>query len=334
MGRFSIFTAAMTEKLQEYKTFLDAAVEEHVFQEEPIELFEPINYILALRGKRLRPIITLMACDLFSNDYHVALKPALAMEFFHNFTLMHDDIMDSATMRRGKSTVHRKFGVNAAILSGDALLIKSYQYFEDVPEHFFKPLVVLFSETGMLICKGQQMDMNFESRSDVTEEEYMEMIFYKTGALTAGAFKIGALLGNASAEDAEHMYEFGKNLGIAFQLKDDLLDVYGDKAAVGKKIAGDILENKKTILYIEAMKLANEQQKDELLFWYSKSTDNVDKIYAVTAIFDKLDVDKKISQKIEKYTILAKKSLENVSGNVKSKDLLYSFSDYLIGRTS
>ena len=235
------------ENLDQYLNIFQDALEKNEFKNEPIELYEPINYILNIGGKRLRPIITLMTCDLFGGDMQQAIKPSLAIEYFHNFTLMHDDIMDKAPLRRGQTTVHEKFNTDMAILSGDALLIKAYQFFEDLEPKKFKEVISLFSYAAMTVCEGQQYDMNFENQTEVSEEDYMKMIFYKTGALTAASFKIGAIIANANDEDANHIYSFGKHLGIAFQLKDDLLDVYGDAQKVGKKHAGDIFENKKTI---------------------------------------------------------------------------------------
>lgn len=318
--------------LNQYVDTFQEALKNNEFTEEPQELYEPINYILNLGGKRLRPIITLMTCDLFGGDTQQAIKPSLAIEYFHNFTLMHDDIMDKAPLRRGKVTVHEKYSIDKAILSGDALLIKAYQYFEDLPTDKFKEVISLFSQAAMTVCEGQQYDMNFESQMEVSEAEYMKMIFYKTGSLTATSFKIGALIADASEEDANYMYEFGKNLGIAFQLKDDLLDVFGDISKVGKKHAGDIFENKKTILFIKALEKANEEQATELRYWYKLNTENVDKVYSVESIFKQLRVDHMVEDEIMKYSKLARLALDNVKG-VENKEVLYSFCRDLIERT-
>lgn len=318
--------------LNQYVDTFQEALKNNEFTEEPQELYEPINYILNLGGKRLRPIITLMTCDLFGGDTQQAIKPSLAIEYFHNFTLMHDDIMDKAPLRRGKVTVHEKYSIDKAILSGDALLIKAYQYFEDLPTDKFKEVISLFSQAAMTVCEGQQYDMNFESQMEVSEAEYMKMIFYKTGSLTATSFKIGALIADASEEDANYMYEFGKNLGIAFQLKDDLLDVFGDVSKVGKKHAGDIFENKKTILFIKALEKANEEQATELRYWYKLNTENVDKVYSVESIFKQLRVDHMVEEEIMKYSKLARLALDNVKG-VENKEVLYSFCRDLIERT-
>ena len=320
------------EKLTHYLNTFQEALQQHEFKDEPIELFEPINYILNLGGKRLRPIITLMTCDLFGGNIQEAVKPSLAIEYFHNFTLMHDDIMDKAPLRRGQVTVHEKYDTDTAILSGDALLIKAYQFFEDLPADKFKEVISLFSYAAMTVCEGQQYDMNFEKQVEVSEEDYMKMIFYKTGALTAAAFKIGAIIANASEADANHIYSFGKHLGIAFQLKDDLLDVYGDTQKVGKKHAGDIFENKKTILYIKALEKADEEQRTELKFWYNMNTENIDKVYSVENIFRVLRVDHLVEDEIIKHTRLAKDYLNKIEG-IEDKSLLSEFCDDLIGRT-
>lgn len=321
------------ERLHKYQDLFLEALKKNEFNSNPIELYEPINYILTLGGKRLRPIITIMACDLFGGDLQKAIKPGLAIEYFHNFTLMHDDIMDSAPLRRGKTTVHEQFSINRAILSGDALLIKSYQYFEDLDAPTFKKVVQLFSQTALSLCEGQQYDLNFEKQKIVTEYEYMKMILYKTGVLAAASFKIGAIIAGTSDEDAENIYNFGKHLGIAFQLKDDLLDVYGDQSKVGKKHAGDVFENKKTILFLKALEKANPEQTEELLFWYGMNTQNVDKIYSVENIFKQLRVDREVEQLITLHTQKAKKYLAAIENNKKDKDYLLEFCDYLIGRT-
>lgn len=318
--------------LNQYVETFQEALKQNEFKDEPKELYEPINYILTLGGKRLRPIITLMATDLFGGDMSQAIKPSLAIEYFHNFTLMHDDIMDKAPLRRGKTTVHEKYNVDRAILSGDALLIRAYQYFEDLPDNKFKEIVTLFSKTGQDLCEGQQYDMNFETQLKVTEEEYMKMIYYKTGVLTAASFKIGAIIADASPEDANHIFDFGKHLGIAFQLKDDLLDVYGDSSKVGKMHAGDIFENKKTILFIKALEKASEEQATELKYWYKLNTENIDKVYSVENIFKQLRVDHMVEHEILEHTKLAKQYLEKIEG-IENKKVLKDFCDDLIGRS-
>lgn len=318
--------------LKHYLNIFKENLNENTFHNEPKELYEPINYILNLGGKRLRPIITLMTCDLFGGDIQQAMKPSLGIEYFHNFTLMHDDIMDKAPLRRGKTTVHEKFNLDKAILSGDALLIKAYQYLEDLPAEKFKEVTTLFSHAAITVCEGQQYDMNFESQTEVSQEEYMQMIYFKTGSLAATAFKIGAIIADASNEDANLIHSFGKHIGIAFQLKDDLLDVYGNREKVGKIHAGDIFENKKTILYIKALEKASPEQKQELCYWYNLQTDNIDKVYSVENIFKQLRVDRLVEHEIEFHTNKAKDFLYKIKG-IQDKDILFEFCDFLIGRT-
>lgn len=321
------------EKLAKYQALFQSALEKHHIDDDPKELYEPINYILNIGGKRLRPIITLMGCDLFGGDLEEAVKPGLAIEFFHNFTLIHDDIMDDAPIRRGQTTVHEKYNINIAILSGDALLIKAYQLFNDLSAEKYKSVVSLFTQTALTLCEGQQYDMNFETQEEVTLEEYEKMILYKTGVLTACAFKVGALIADASDEDAEHIYNFGKYLGLAFQLRDDLLDVFGENVAFGKKHAGDIYENKKTILYIKALEKATEKQIEELKYWFSIKTENIDKVYAVEKIFKVLNVDITVGQMITDYTNKALEELDAIKGNKIDKQYLVEFAENLIGRT-
>lgn len=321
------------ENLGQYFDLLNKNLNENKFTKEPQELYEPINYILNMGGKRLRPVITLLTCDFFGGDLNEAIRPSLALEYFHTFTLMHDDIMDKAPLRRGKTTVHEKYDINTAILSGDALMIKAYQFFEDLPADKFKKVMKIFSDGALKVCEGQQYDLNFESLESVTEEEYLKMIYYKTGALAATAFKVGAVIAGASDEDLEHIYNFGKNLGIAFQLKDDLLDVYGDKELFGKKHAGDIFENKKTILFIKALEKANEKQRDELLYWYASKSDNIDKVYSVENIYKILRVDKIVEAEIEKYRVLANEELRKIKGNKMDYEVLEKFNHDLVGRS-
>lgn len=299
---------------------------------EPKELYEPMNYILNIGGKRIRPVIVLLGADLFDGDLDLALKPALAVEYFHNFSLMHDDIMDDAPLRRGKTTVHEQFDLNTAILSGDAMLIKSYEMFEDLEPELFKKVTKLFTRTAIELCEGQQWDINFETKTNVTYEDYIRMISHKTGVLVGAALKIGALIANADEEQAELIYQYGLNLGIAYQLKDDYLDVFGNLEHLGKKHAGDIYENKKTILYISALESADEKDREELLFWYNMKTDNIDKVYAVEKIFRKLNVNKKLSTLIREYTNKAHQYLDKINVDDEKKVYLRELSEVLIDR--
>ncbi|MRI62436.1 polyprenyl synthetase family protein [Ornithobacterium rhinotracheale] len=320
-------------KIAQYQELVQQALEQNALIKQPEALYEPMEYILQLGGKRLRPTLCLMGCELFGGDLNEALKPSLAMEYFHNFTLMHDDIMDEAPIRRGQATVHEKYDINTALLSGDALMIKSYQLFNELKPEVFKKVVTHFSQMAIELCEGQQYDMNFESQKEVSFAEYEKMITGKTGVLTACALKVGAMIAGASEEDANHLYDFGKYLGIAFQLKDDLLDVFGDNDAFGKQHAGDIFENKKTILYIKALEKADERQRDELEYWYEIKTENVDKIYAVEKIFKVLNIDLEVGDMINEYTRKAIDSLNAIQGNVNTKEDLAQFAQKLIGRT-
>lgn len=243
------------ERIPGYVKLVEAGLNAQNFDLEPAELYQPMAYILGLGGKRLRPALSLAACELFGGKGEKALMPALGIEVFHNFSLVHDDIMDEADIRRGKATVHKKWNRDIAILSGDAMLVKAYQYIAEVEAAILPSVLACFSQTALEICEGQQRDMNFESRADVQEAEYIEMIRQKTAVLLGAALKIGALVGGASEESAQSLYKFGINAGLSFQIQDDLLDAYGDPEKVGKKPGGDILQDKKTILMIFAQEL-------------------------------------------------------------------------------
>lgn len=267
------------------------------YDSEPVRLYEPIKYILSIGGKRIRPVFTLMACNLYSDKPLKALEAALALETFHNFTLLHDDIMDNSAMRRNQPTVHTKWNSNIAILSGDAMCIKAYEHLAHVDAKYIKPVMDVFTRTALEVCEGQQFDMDFELRDDVSVEEYLKMIELKTSVLIAACFKIGAIMGDAREKDIEMLYEFGKNIGLAFQLQDDLLDVYGDKETFGKNIGGDILCNKKTFLLISAFHQAKGETLSKLRSSLSdKTMVPADKIKEVTKIYDQLHV-KEISEK-------------------------------------
>lgn len=322
------------EFLNHYQTIVSEAIEKYRFTEKPSELYEPMNYIISHGGKRLRPIMVLMANDLFGGDQSVAIKPALAIEFFHNFSLIHDDIMDAAPLRRNKPTIHTIHGLNVGILSGDGLLIKAYQFFEDLEPQLFKKCLQIFSHTGAVLCEGQQQDINFETTDDVSYEEYIQMITNKTGVLSAASFKIGALIAGASEEDAQKLYEFGKHMGIAFQIMDDYLDVFGNQEQFGKKHAGDIYENKKTILYLLALEHANEEELHELKYWYSKSTDNLDKIYGVEKIFRRCKIDEKVLKLIHKHNEIGQAYLNGIDLPAQKKAPFTELANYLLRRES
>lgn len=322
----------MDNIIEDYQGIITKALEENSFREtEPKELYEPCDYILSIGGKRLRPIIVMLGSYVFDGNVEEVLKPALAIEYFHNFSLMHDDIMDAAPLRRGKETVHIKYDVNIGILSGDAMLVKSYQMFEDLPSEKFKLVTQLFSKTALELCEGQQYDMNFETQEVVTYDEYIKMISLKTGVMMGASLKIGAIIADADEIERDKLYEFGKNLGIAFQLKDDYLDVFGQQD-FGKIHAGDVFENKKTILFIKALELGDEKEINELRFWYSMKTDNVDKVYAVEKIFRKLKVDLDVMELISQFTNQALEYLNAINVSEEKKFQLRELAASLIER--
>lgn len=301
----------------------------------PKSLYDPIEYILSLGGKRIRPALVLMACNLYQEEVEDAIKPALGLEVFHNFTLLHDDLMDEADKRRNKPTVHKVWNANTAILSGDAMLIAAYQLIGETKSESLKEILKLFTATALEICGGQQYDMEFESRTDVTEKEYIEMIRLKTAVLLACALKMGAIVGKAPQSDAEALYQFGINIGLAFQLQDDLLDVYGDTATFGKNIGGDILCNKKTFMLINALRRASDLQKTELENWIGKKTfDPAEKIAAVTAIYDQLHLKELSEDKIHNYYEQAMECLASLSVAPERLKILKEVSARLMNRQS
>ena len=312
---------------------VNAHIEQLDYAHEPMNLYEPVKYILALGGKRIRPAMMLMAYNMYRNDVEQILDPALALEIYHNFTLLHDDLMDHADVRRGKPTVHKHWNANTAILSGDVMLTLADVYMSRVSDTYFREVMATFHKTSIEIAEGQQYDMDFENRTDVTEEEYIEMIRLKTSVLLACALKIGAILGGASKEDAQHLYRLGECIGLAFQLRDDYLDVYGDPKVFGKKIGGDILCNKKTYLYINALRLANKEQRTELDYWASTTDINPEeKIAAVTAIYTALGLPEKSRTIEERYYTLAKAELEALSVSTEQKAILAQFMAMLMER--
>lgn len=301
----------------------------------PKSLYEPITYILSLGGKRIRPALVLMAYNLYREDVEKAIRPAIGLEVFHNFTLLHDDLMDQADKRRNKPTVHKVWNANTAILSGDAMLIAAYQLIgETAPEHL-KEVLDLFTRTALEICGGQQYDMEFESRMDVSEEEYLEMIRLKTAVLLACSLKTGAILGGASREDAENLYRFGINIGLAFQLQDDLLDVYGDTKTFGKNIGGDILCNKKTFLLINALRRAEGEQKAQLEHWMArKDFEAAEKIAVVTNIYNVLGLKELSEAKMQTYYAEGMKNLAALSVSEERLAVLKEVTSRLMFRQS
>ena len=299
----------------------------------PQNLYEPMRYILNLGGKRIRPVLTLLATEIFGSDYKIALNAALAIEVFHNFSLVHDDIMDDAPLRRGATTVHEKWDVNTGILSGDAMLITAYQLFEHYRAHQFKSLAQLFSRTALQVCEGQQYDIDFENRDDVTLPEYIQMITYKTAVLVAAALKMGGIIAEASAEDQSKIYDFGLNLGIAFQLQDDYLDAFGNPDTFGKQVGGDIIENKKTVLYLNALTHGTSSDKKELLDLYSiKPNDSAPKVKSITRIFLESGAAEFTKKEIAAYTHKAFLSLDQLDIEPSKKMILTNFGKQLMGR--
>ena len=302
----------MMYSFEEIMKIVETAIGQIRFDAQPRTLFTPIEYTLSLGGKRIRPAFMLMACNLYSERIDAAIQPALGMEVFHNFTLLHDDLMDGAGRRRNRPTVHVKWNPNTAILSGDAMLIAAYRLVGETADPFLKPVLELFTQTALEICEGQQYDMEFEARPEVSEEEYMEMIRLKTAVLPACCLKAGAWIGGAPESEAECLYRFGTYIGLAFQLQDDLLDVYGDPQTFGKNIGGDILADKKTILLIHAMKAASAQQYATLQHYRSPANERytpAEKIAAITAIYNELNIRETVQTMIRKYYRLAMQEL-------------------------
>ena len=319
------------QTVEQYQRAFVHFLEKSLQAKDPKNLYEPINYILQLGGKRLRPVLTLLTADLFNGNYQDTLEAALAIEVFHNFTLIHDDIMDDAPLRRGKETVHEKWDVNTGILSGDAMLINSYQFFEAYNGEAFKQLVTLFSKTAVEVCEGQQYDVDFETRNDVTIEEYIQMIMYKTSVLVAAAMKMGAIIAGASTEDQDNIYEFGKYLGIAFQLQDDYLDAFGNPETFGKQVGGDIIENKKTYLYLKALENGNQTELTSL--FNSSDVDADQKVEKVKQIFVNTGADEETKKAIASYTKKAFDILEKLNVSEDKKQILKDFGMSLMNRT-
>jgi geranylgeranyl diphosphate synthase type II len=319
--------------IQQYQEFvLDYLKAQHCVRE-PKNLYEPIRYILELGGKRMRPVLTLMSAEIFNENYAKALPAALAVEVFHNFSLVHDDIMDDAPLRRGNITVHEKWNINTGILSGDAMLILAYQYFEHYEPVVFRDLAKLFSKTALEVCEGQQWDVDFETRSDVTIPEYLKMIEFKTAVLVAAAMKMGAIVAQTSVENGDLIYDFGLNLGLAFQLQDDYLDAFGDPATFGKQVGGDIIENKKTYLYLKAIEFASSEERNQLLQLFSVSLeDNSSKIEEVKTLFNATGASKATQQAIQDYTLKAFATLDKMNISSDKKAMLKAFGENLMNR--
>ncbi|WP_345952424.1 polyprenyl synthetase family protein [Mucilaginibacter sp. PAMB04168] len=319
--------------LKDLQLLIEEAVNNLSYPTDPAELYDPITYILSVGGKRMRPALLLMACDLFGGDVRAAVQPALAIEVFHNFTLVHDDIMDNAPLRRGKVTVHEKWNPNVAILSGDVMLVEAYKLIMQVEDSILRDVLKIFSNTAVGVCEGQQLDMNFEQVEHVAIEAYLNMIKLKTAVLLGGALKIGALIGGASKADADLLCTFGEQLGTAFQLQDDILDVYGDPEKFGKQVGGDIISNKKTYLLIKALELAGSNEIEELNRWINRDDfDAAEKVKAVTNIYNQLNIRMYAEQAMQDFANKAFEALDQISLSNDRKQYLRDFADGLMIR--
>lgn len=316
-----------------YQEVISAHFSSLQIDKQPNSLYEPIRYILSLGGKRMRPVLTLMSAEIFNTDCSKALSAATAVEVFHNFSLIHDDIMDDAPLRRGNQTVHEKWDINTGILSGDAMLILAYQYFENYEPTVFRALAKLFSKTALKVCEGQQYDVDFETRNDVSILEYLKMIEYKTAVLVGAAMKMGAIVAETSEENADLIYDFGLNLGIAFQLQDDYLDAFGDPETFGKQVGGDIIENKKTFLYLKAMEFATASEKEQLTHLFTiQPQDPADKINLVKEVFVSSGASLATQEAIKDFTFEAFKTLEKMNIETDKKLILKAFGENLMQR--
>ena len=318
--------------IEQLQGLINKAINDTKYTEEPAELYEPISYLMQLGGKRMRPVLVLVSTELFGGQVEKALDAAIGIEIFHNFTLMHDDIMDKAPIRRGKATVHVKWNESAAILSGDVMFVEAYKLMIKVEDSILRDVLAIFSDTASGVCQGQQADMNFESRNDVSLEEYLEMIRQKTAVLLAGSMQIGALIGGAAKDQAELLYEFGENLGLAFQLQDDILDVYGDPEKFGKQVGGDILSNKKTFMLIKAKELATGNIAHELNQWIETNDNPTAKVEAITNIYNQLKVRKLAESVMEDYVQTALYALDKIEVESDKKNLLRGFAEQLLIR--
>lgn len=318
--------------IEQLQDLVNKAINNTQYTEKPAELYEPISYLMQLGGKRMRPVLVLVSTELFGGQVSKALDAAIGIEIFHNFTLMHDDIMDKAPIRRGKPTVHIKWNESAAILSGDVMFVEAYKLMIKVDDSILRDVLAIFSETASGVCQGQQSDMNFESREDVSLAEYLEMIRQKTAVLLAGSMQIGALIGGASKDQAKLLYEFGENLGLAFQLQDDILDVYGDPEKFGKQVGGDILSNKKTFMLIKAKELATGKIADELNHWLDRNDNPSAKVASITNIYNQLKVRDLAEDVMQDYVQKALYALDKIEVESSKKALLKGFAEQLLIR--
>jgi geranylgeranyl diphosphate synthase type II len=310
---------------------IENAVQNIKYPAQPERLYEPIRYIMSLGGKRIRPALTLMAAGLFEDNLDKAMPAALAIETFHNFTLIHDDIMDNAPLRRGKQTVHEKWGVNNAILSGDVMMVEANKHLSELDNNVLKAALHTFNATAQGVCEGQQLDMEFEEQAKVSIADYINMIRLKTAVLLGGAMKLGAQVAGATEQQAEQLYEFGENLGIAYQLQDDLLDVYGDPDKFGKQVGGDIIANKKTLLLLKLRELANSIDLENLAI-QSENKDHTDKINNITGLYDKYDIRSLAITEMKNYSDKAFHALESLDIIKERKAELFKLAEQILNR--
>lgn len=321
------------EKIVHYISLIETELNKISTTKNPKELYTPINYTLKLGGKRIRPALLMLSNNLFGGSDKDAINAALAIEVFHNFTLLHDDIMDDAPLRRGKETVYKKWGSNLAILAGDVMFVNAIQLLAKSDEKVLKKVLTLFNSTAVKVCEGQQYDMNFESQLDVSIDDYLKMIELKTAVLLAASLKIGALIGNASDENAKHIYEFGRNLGVAFQLMDDILDLYGDPEKFGKQVGGDIISNKKTYLLLKAKELATGDLKKQLEFALgSKALKNEAKVEKIKSIFNQLNIKQLAEKEMDLFYNTALANLDSINAPIDKKQVFEKFAVSLMQR--
>ncbi|OYT16491.1 MAG: isoprenyl synthetase [Bacteroidetes bacterium 4572_77] len=321
--------------LQEYQEIIKSRIESKVYTNAPKELYDPINYTMNLGGKRLRPTLTLMACDIFDGKTMYAVNAALGLETFHNFTLLHDDIMDEAPIRRGMPTVYKKWDANRAILSGDTMMVLAYDYLLESPKELLYPLFKAFNRIGKEVCEGQQFDMNFEKAENVSIEDYLLMIKLKTAVLIGGSLQVGAIIADAPKEQIRLIYHFGEKIGMAFQLQDDLLDAFGDSSIFGKQTGGDIRTNKKTYLYLKALELADKQDFQRLKLLYAENEEeNQHKVAEVIALFNKYGIENKTRELMDKYYNESLEFLREINLNQEKENRLIAVADTLMNRSN
>ncbi|RLD38966.1 MAG: polyprenyl synthetase family protein [Bacteroidetes bacterium] len=321
------------QTFEEYQSLIQSVIEKEIGHREPVELYDPINYTLTMGGKRLRPLLTLLSCDIFDGNLQDALYPALGLETFHNFTLLHDDIMDQAPIRRGLPTVYKKWDANHAILSGDTMMVMAYDFILNSPKDLLFDIFTIFNKVGREVCEGQQYDMNFETNNNVKLDEYLKMIHLKTAVLLGGSMQVGAIVARTTKKNSQLIYNFGESVGMAFQLQDDLLDAFGNEDVFGKKNGGDIRANKKTYLYLKAMELGSTQQQSELkkLFDIQNGQDD-DKVKKVLNIFNDLNIEAETQTLMDHYYDKAMKTLEEINLNQEKKAILVKLAESLMNR--